>query len=378
MESQRSHASAAVSKPLAFLPQPYAIDVASQLGDSEMPRKKKRLRKKIRIGDTYKWISAYTRAELKAKEYTLLAGRALPDPQTAAAAARPQTVTFEDYAWKWFHLYKENTLRPSTQQMYLNLFKTHLFPAFGKHDITAISSDALQAFFNTYHGKSKSTTDKMYITFDQVFSKAVQQDILAKNPMLAVEKPKGTAAERKPVPYEAVAGLTADLLAHPSGLLPLLCLHCGLRRGEALALNAASIQNGRLTVNQAVSYVKGKTIIGEPKTRAGYRTVPIPGFMLPLLKDKKGYLFGGSAPWCDSKYNRTWNRLRNEIPLLKEYSLHALRHTYNMLLRRAGVDEVTRQYLMGHDDFKTTAKTYTHIDANDISEAELKMQDLFA
>ena len=44
-----------------------------------------------------------------------------------------------------------------------------------------------------------------------------------------------------------------------------------------------------------------------------------------------------------------------------------------MLLRRAGVDAVTQQYLMGHSDFDTTANTYTHVDALDVSEAEEKM-----
>ena len=39
---------------------------------------------------------------------------------------------------------------------------------------------------------------------------------------------------------------------------------------------------------------------------------------------------------------------------------HGLRHTYCTLLFAAGVNIKTVQYLMGHDDAKTTLKVYTH------------------
>lgn len=52
---------------------------------------------------------------------------------------------------------------------------------------------------------------------------------------------------------------------------------------------------------------------------------------------------------------------------------HRLRHTYLLLLRRAGVDAATQQYLMGHADYDTTANIYTHIDETDVTTATAQL-----
>lgn len=358
-----------------------AIDVAMSEGENDMPRKKKRLRKKLTFNGVTQWISAYTKADLKAKEIAFFANidpnRLLPK-QTTVQTKTVNAVNFKDFANKWFTIYKEPNLRQSTIAMYRNLFNAHIFPIFENYNLHDINADMLQEFFNKYRTKSTSIVAKLYVTFDQIFRKAVQQDILNKNPVLAVEKPKGEVTERLPIPYESVQPLTDALLQHRFGLLPLLCMYCGLRRGEALALYVDDFKNGQVTINKAITYVNGMLVQGAPKTKAGYRTVPVPAFLWDMVQLRSGLVFGTVEHWGYSKYKRVWNTLKTDIPLLENYTLHSLRHTYNMLMRRAGVDESTRQYLMGHDDFKMTAKTYTHIDAHDIAEAKEKLFKLMA
>ena len=60
---------------------------------------------------------------------------------------------------------------------------------------------------------------------------------------------------------------------------------------------------------------------------------------------------------------------RNQIiahALDQSISPHYLRHTYASSLRRQGFDLKTAQYLLGHEDIRTTANIYTHIDDRDI------------
>ena len=60
---------------------------------------------------------------------------------------------------------------------------------------------------------------------------------------------------------------------------------------------------------------------------------------------------------------------RNQIiahALDQSISPHYLRHTYASSLRRQRFDLKTAQYLLGHEDIRTTANIYTHIDDRDI------------
>lgn len=50
----------------------------------------------------------------------------------------------------------------------------------------------------------------------------------------------------------------------------------------------------------------------------------------------------------------------SSIPLADDITPHTFRHTYASNLYKAGVDIKQAQYLLGHDDIKTTLDTYTH------------------
>lgn len=356
-----------------------------------MSKPKKRKRARVVVGkdengkDIIKWAGAYTKRDLEAEKYRIRkewedahktdiekAHELLP----AAQAPESQGTLFGEYLQSWYDLYKKPHLRATSCLMYENIIKTHLKPAFGSTPINAIRADDIQRFILGYDEASSSIIDKIMMTLRQVFAAAFEDDLVAKNPMNKVKPPEGTKKERTPISLADVDTLTEAAKSHPDGLMPLLMVYTGLRRGEVLGLKWDDLHDGCVHVSRALVYEGNRvSVVGETKTEAAHRKIP----MLPVLAEQigkasgSGYVFGGNRPMPYTTFKRRWKKLQDDIPVLQGVSPHRLRHTYLMLLRRAGVDPATQQYLMGHSDYETTANTYTHIDAADTADALEKM-----
>lgn len=357
-----------------------------------MPTKHKRAR--VRIGTdeqgkaVYKWASAPTKKALKeemkrieAESAAAPAPLALPPP---AIPAPPEPVappppaqsmpTFREYASNWFELYKKPKIEVLTIDMYNNVFETHLYPEFGDMPINAISADQLQAFLNRYEGRSDSLISKILMTIRLVFNAALDDELIPRSVTKRLIKPEGTIGERIPLSMSEVAAATSAARGHKWGLLPILLIYSGLRREEAVGLRWCDIYDDYLHIRQAVVY-RGNSapIIKDLKNDSSERDISIlPEIAVKLGAPDTGYVFHGrrkDIPICFSTFTDHWEALKEDIPALHEACPHRLRHTFLMLLRRAGVDPATQQYLMGHADYETTANTYTHIDGADIEEA---------
>lgn len=298
----------------------------------------------------------------------------------SAPTPAPVCPTFEEYATRWYRLYKQPKIRESSCAMYENAMRHHLFPVIGSRRIDEITADELQELILQYDGMSKSTIDKVMLTLRQVFARAVMDDLIRRSPVDQMEPPKGTQKERLPLTMEQVEAITAAAPHHKYGILPLLMLYTGLRRGEAVALRWKDIdfERGIITVSQAAVYIGNRTTqIGDTKTKAGHRKLPL----LPILREQLGtpgapenyVLYNRTTPLPYTSIKRHWTQLQEDIPAMADATPHRLRHTYLLLLRRAGVDAATQQYLMGHADYDTTANIYTHIDETDVTTATAQL-----
>lgn len=353
-----------------------------------MPKEKKRKRARVNVGRDaqgniiYKWASGYSQRELNADIRRIEAEYAdaplfAPAPQEPPKPVVPPSPMFREFAMNWYALYKEPNIGEKTRDMYHNAFKNHILPEFGDTPIAEIKGDELQRFIIQYDEVSQSLIDKIMLTLRQVFRYALEEDIIIKNPTLKMRPPKGVVRERKPLTMAEVKELVECASDSEDGLLPVFLVLTGLRRGEALGLRWEDIRNGYIHVMQAAKFDENTTYIGPTKTKAARRAIPVSDYLTDILgKPGRGYVFGGDTVWTKSKYRRTWDRLRATIPILQGVSAHVLRHTYTMLLRRAGVDSATAQYLLGHENYSTTANYYTHIGEDDLGEAMAKMGSL--
>lgn len=173
---------------------------------------------------------------------------------------------------------------------------------------------------------------------------------------------------------------TADELNTLLGNMPeylrlavLLCRGCGLRRGEALALETDAIHDGYLEVKRAT--ING--IDGLPKHRRdGFkaRKVPIPHWLSPEIAthierfSKGGVLFPAFANGQKSRYvtaatlDRHLQIARKRGDLAVRFTSHQLRKNYATQLRREapelGIDWADIKEWLGHKDLTRDAYAF--------------------
>jgi len=126
-------------------------------------------------------------------------------------------------------------------------------------------------------------------------------------------------------------------------------LHTGMRLSECIGLQWDDVDLECSTITLK-------------KTKTKYpRTIPIAPVLKPWLEtqlraEDQAYVFGHLEPaYSDKRY---WQELRQcTLTMgLRNLRIHDFRHTFTKKLLESGVEMVTVQKLLGHQDIRTTAK----------------------
>ncbi|MGH9184112.1 MAG: site-specific integrase [Acidimicrobiales bacterium] len=149
----------------------------------------------------------------------------------------------------------------------------------------------------------------------------------------------------------------------------------GLRSGEmsALRIGQVDLRAGTVFVHRSASTVKGVRIEGEPKTRAGRRTVFLTNALGERLRshlgervlDRDGYVFAAEDDRplnLGTSYSVYFKpTVRQVLPeRLHGRPVHDLRH-YASLLVEQGAHPKEMAELMGHSSVQITLDRYSHI-----------------
>ena len=311
-----------------------------------------------------------------------------------------KVTTFREWSGKWLELTRPNR-SVNTMKMYDSAV-AKLDALLGDYPLSALKTSDLQLALNQYADNPR-TQEILCITLGQIYSKAIAEEMIIKNPCTKLEKVKYKAPEKRSLTdAEKDAVERAELKLSDRILLDLL-YYCGLRRGEVLALSRGQFDLKKWTVkiDAAIVFVTDSHSERKPmpKTEAGFRTLPIPSpirdRITEYLSELDGmYLFtkqdgsfvthnsyaslwkrillavnaaAGGVNYYDKDKRKTLMQI-NAIPGL---TAHVFRHNYCTMLYYAGVPVKDAQYLMGHANPMTTLSIYTHLDQMNTSSAEL-------
>jgi integrase len=196
-------------------------------------------------------------------------------------------------------------------------------------------------------------------------------------PEMAKALPYGKRPKTLPtvLSREEVLQFFAAFPTDPDRLLVRATYACGLRIGEVTRLRVADIDSRR-----------GVLVVRQGKGRKD-RQVPLSPQLLAELRDywrryrPKDWLFpsrGSSGGPCHiTALGRRVTRAVRALGWHKHVSLHTLRHSYATHLLEAGVDVVTLQHLLGHNDLQTTAR-YLHVSTLYLQRLPNPLDDLVA
>lgn len=272
-----------------------------------------------------------------------------------------------------------------------------------------------------------TTLHGYHVLLKSFFQKAVDYDLIGRNPCNRVEAPKADKPQRRALSLDEVRRLLAAVDAEEKSTLEALAakerrqaawgvaedrsyllgvrevchvlavrlgIATGMRLGEVLGLTWGAVDFGRGLVSVART-LKADGTLKEPKTEAGKRVVAVDAVTMAHLKAWKALQaetldtlcidVGEASPvLCSAtggflsiaNFERWWRSFRAGAGF-PDLRYHELRHTQATQLLAQGVDVKTVQARLGHSDASLTLNWYAHaVPENDRAAAD-RLGELF-
>ena len=162
------------------------------------------------------------------------------------------SMTFIDWYYKWLDLYKLNKVKQTTIEDYEKSLK-YIPDHFKETKLVLISVEDILIVLNSI--ERPRTRQKVFELMSMMFDKAEKHDIITKNVMLRVEKPKHEKQNSQSLTKEQQEEFIFVCKNVLHGDYFLLCLYQGLRKGEALAITREDVdlKNKTLRINKSIN-----------------------------------------------------------------------------------------------------------------------------
>jgi integrase len=309
-----------------------------------------------------------------------------------AAGQVPTTSTTTVGKWldHWLETIAKPNVRPMTYRSYEQVLRLHVKPVIGNTRLGRLTAEDIRVMHRATQEKSHRFAQLSHAVLNKALKQAVTEGILARNPADAVKPPKylpevrgafdtKTATHIIKTAFESRGEMEATHWA--------AAFLTGARRGELLGLEWTQVdlddgyvdlawqlqrlpKDWKPEAGTEVRQISGTLWWTRPKSRAGSRVVPLIPPMVAALKRLKEldgtnphrlvWHFADGRPISPEEHHTMWKQLLTDAKV-GDQPFHSARHTTATLLHAAGVDEDTRQLILGHSS-ATATKGYIHID----------------
>lgn len=279
-----------------------------------------------------------------------------------------------------------------TYERYESIVKHHLVPELGAAPLVKLHPLAIQAAHTRAleggrkDGREGALSPQTVLHHHRVLHKALEMAVkwrmIPVNPANAVEAPRPTRDEVRPIDETQSAWLIEAARGTRLYLPILLAVAMGMRRGEILALDwpAVDFSRGFLEVRRSVEETKeGGLKFKAPKSKHGRRQLSIPTLVVEALRaqqieqNRRKALLGSDYEenglaccqddgriWHPSAFTSAYRDLlrRRSIQPIR---FHALRHSHVSQLLRSGVNPKVISERLGHSRVAFTLDVYSHL-----------------
>lgn len=292
-------------------------------------------------------------------------------------AGRPslcnQSYTMEEWLWRWYDHHRSE-LKPATQESYRYTVKLICSGPLADMEIGNVLAYDVECFLRALKDEeySSSMISKVRGLLHQALRWAEANNLISKNPVPLIEKLRRDPPQKKEAfNADEVRILMEKLPQTLVGWGIRILLATGMRKQELLGLEPKHLaeDGSTITVEQAVTRIKGTAVISSPKSFDSYRTIPVPRNVRPyvLLLRKHGgatFLFESPKnpgnPINPSYFDDQFRKALEGIEGVRILTPHCCRHTYVSQMQALGVNLETIQSMVGHADIDMTAH-YLHL-----------------
>lgn len=207
---------------------------------------------------------------------------------------------------------------------------------------------------------------------------AFKQGIIASNPILGYEAPKGEKKKQVILEEDDIHALVCTVKGKGAYIPVLLALYGGLRREECAGLHWSEVdfKRGTVTILRAETQTcKRRRVSKQPKSEYSRRTVTLPKFVMDALKaapKPSEYVCCNpdGTPYALDSYRQFISRAVEKInkqrtgtnkPPCPKASFHDLRHTHVAILIRLGKQPKVIQERLGHASISITMDLYGYL-----------------
>src|SRR5215470_6558203 len=272
----------------------------------------------------------------------------------------PTKMSVAEYLEHWLSVDIERRVARKTAVRHRQLVQHQIMPRLGQMPVRQLTPTHIEAFEaqlqrdgyvkgrRAGQGLTAQTVLHVHRTLSQALAHAVKAGVLFKNPAEQVKPPRPPRKEIAILSKPEVATLLRS--AGPLYLPVLVAVTTGMRRGELLGLRWSDIdlKAARLTVNQSLERLKGKTTFNSPRTQ-GSRQARIGAGELVFSH--------GGIPWDPDSLTKAFDRLI-EATGVRRITFHGLRHTHISHQLMDGVHVKVVSERAGHANVSITLSVY--------------------
>lgn len=247
---------------------------------------------------------------------------------------------------------KENILSPSTIRGY-NVVKNQYLPELMQTRIKDITAERIQSAFNVFAKDHSAKTCRNAHGLISAVLKIHRPELTLHTTLPQKSKREIYVPDESEIAdiYSCVRGTSIEIPF-------LLATQCGLRASEISGLETSCVYEDRIEIKQARVDGMNGAQLKEPKSVAGYRSVPISKELYLILLDRA--VDDRVCPLSSSDISSRWGKFRSKHGINSACNFHALRHHFASRCLLMGMPQKYTAEMMGHGSLDMIEKVYQH------------------
>lgn len=288
----------------------------------------------------------------------------------------------------WFEYWidiKKKTVRPNTVRNYTERYNRNIKGIIGKKLLSEVKPIHCQKIFSDMadEGYKTSTIYQTRIALYNMLEFAKENEVIRMNPLKkSIKSDMGKPSEKKKaltIENQRCFLQGAEGKSYENQYR--FILQTGLRTGELVGLRWEDVDFDKklLKIQRSMEFRHsvGEWRIGEPKSKSGYRTIPLTDEAIRILHCQKAkndeikenipdewkdiiFLCRKGTPVKNSTYDTALFKICEKQGIDK-FSMHVLRHTFATRCIEGGMKPKTLQKLLGHSNIGITMNLYVHV-----------------